>query len=318
VNKMRFGRMSVRLPPAKSMRAAGGALATSALLPALRRECRDVERFIFCATTGRSGTKTLSAVLAAGHGVVSTHEPFPSMNSYVLRAAAAGRDRPVQLAWSCLKLPTILRDVRGHRVYAETNHQFVKVFADLACREFGPRLTVVHLVRDRLAVAQSMFEGGTVPGTPAGSRWLLDPGAPTNVVPFSVAIGRGLSHPLHRCLWYCLETEARVEAARRRLSPGCRWVDVDVDELNSKEGLERLDETLDLRLARSAFELAGQRFNQKSKPVRERRRLPAEEAATLYAQFLEAYAGWATPPPTAGGPDSVGLAPSRPGVLDRR
>jgi hypothetical protein len=277
------------------MRAAGVALATSALVPALRRECKDVERFVFCATTGRSGTKTLSVVLAAGHGVVSTHEPFPRMNSYVLRAAAAGRDKPVQLAWSRLKLPTILKDVRGQRVYAETNHQFVKVFADLAHREFGPRLTVVHLVRDPLAVAQSMFEGGTVPGTPAGSRWLLDPAAPTNVVPFNIAAERDLSHPLHSCLWYCLETEARADAVRRRLSPGCRWVDVDVEELNSKEGLERLDELLDLRLARSAFELAGQRFNRKAKPGRERRRLPAEEAATLYQQFLDAYADWATP-----------------------
>jgi hypothetical protein len=287
--------MSRRLPPAKSMRAAGVALATSALLPALRRECRDVERFIFCATTGRSGTKTLSVLLAAGHRVVSTHEPFPRMNSHVLRAAAAGRDKPVQLAWSCLKLPTILRDVRGHRVYAETNHQFLKVFADLAYREFGPRLAIVHLVRDRLAVAQSMFEGGTVPGTTAGSRWLLDPAAPTNVVPFSIAAERGLTHPIHRCLWYCLETEARADAARRRLSPGCRWVDVDVEELNSKEGLQRLDETLDLRLARSAFELAGQRFNRKSKTARERRRLPAEEAARLYREFLDAYAGWTAP-----------------------
>lgn len=274
------------------MRAAGGAFTTSALLPVLRRRCADVERFVFCATTGRSGSESLSAVLASGQGVVSRHEPFPVMNSHVLRAAAAGRRRSVQIAWSLLKVPTILRDARGHRVYAETNHQFVKVFAQLAYEEFGPRLAVIHLVRDPLAVAQSMYELGHVPGTPAASRWVLDPAAPTNLVPFSIAAERGLTHPLQRCLWYCLETDARADAARRRLAPGCTWIDLDVDELSTSEGLRRLDETLDLRLAGSSAELAGHRFNRKSKSVRERRRLPSEEAAELHEQFVDVYAGW--------------------------
>jgi hypothetical protein len=286
--------VSGRLPAVRSMRAAGAAAATSALLPVLRRTCNDVERFIFCATTGRSGTESLSAVLAAGQGVVSTHEPFPIMNSHILRAAAAGRAKPVRFAWSCLKLPTILRGARGHRVYAETNHQFVKVFADLAYEEFGPRLAVIHLVRDRLAVARSLYELGMIPGTPVGSRWLLDPAAPTNIVPFSIVAERGLSHPFHRCLWYCLETEARADAARRRLAPGCTWVDIDIEMLNSKEGLERLDQALDLRMARNSSELAGQRFNRKRKSVRERRRLPADEAGKLYQQFLDAFEGRAT------------------------
>jgi glycosyltransferase involved in cell wall biosynthesis len=280
-----------RLPPARSMRAAAAACAASTRLPILRSACKDVERFIFCATTGRSGTETLAAVLAGGQGVVSRHEPFPIMNSHVLRAAAAGRRKPVHLAWTCLKLPTILSDARGHRVYAETNHQFVKVFADLAYHEFGPRLAVIHLVRDRLAVAASMYELGQIPGTPAASRWLPDPAAPTNIVPFSIATERGLSHPLHRCLWYCLETEARVAAARQRLS-GCTWLDLSVEMLNSAQGLRQLDEALDLRVGDGVVESAGQRLNRKSKRVREERRLPHQDAAKLYERFMDAYAPW--------------------------
>jgi hypothetical protein len=231
-------------------------------------------------------------VLASGQGVVSRHEPFPVMNSHVLRAAAAGRRRSVRLAWSVLKLPTILRDARGHRVYAETNHQFVKVFAQLAYEEFGTRLAVVHLMRDRLAVAQSMYELGHVPGTPAASRWVLDPAAPTNLVPFSIAAERGLTHPLQRCLWYCLETDARADLARRRLAPGCTWIDIDVEELNTSDGLRRLDDTLDLRLGSTSSELARERHNRKLKADRELRRLPREEAAQLYEEFADAYAGW--------------------------
>lgn len=287
-------RVTPGVPAGRSMRAAGAALAASALLPVLRRACEDVERFIFCATTGRSGTKTLCAVLAAGQGVASAHEPFPAMNSHVLRAAAAGRRRPVRLAWNRLKLPTVLRHARGHRIYAETNHQFVKVFADLAHQEFGPRLSVIHLVRDRLAVAESMHELGHIPGTRAASRWILDPDAPTNLVPFSIATEQGLTHPLHRCLWYCLETEARAEAVRRKLSPASTWVDVDVENLNSAEGLERLDKALELRLSDSAFDLARQRLNQKPKSSRGAQRLPSDEAAELYRQFIDAYAGWTT------------------------
>jgi hypothetical protein len=275
------------------MRAAGGALARSPLLPVLRRSCRDVERFIFCATTGRSGTESLSAILAAGQGVISAHEPFPVMNSHVLRAAAAGHKRTVQLAWSCMKLPTLLSQARGHRVYAETNHQFVKVFADLAHGEFGARLAVIHLVRDRFRVAQSLHELGMIPGTAAGSRWLLDPAAPTNVVPFDIAVARGLTHSFHRCLWYCIETEARVEAARERLSRDCTWLDLDVEALNSKPGLERLDDALDLRLP-NTFELAGRRLNRKPKRPRVSRRLPDDEAAKLYERFMDAYGDWPT------------------------
>ena len=283
--------MSARLPPPRSLQAAAAALATSALVPVLRRACDDVERFIFCATTGRSGTETLSAILAAGDGVVSAHEPCPVLNSHVLQAALAGRSRAVRLAWSRLKLPVVLRTARGHRIYAETNHQFVKVFADLAYEAFGPRLAVVHLVRDPFAVARSMHELGQVPGTAAGSRWRIAPWAPTNIVPFAIAAEHGLTHPFHRCLWYCLETEARADAARRRLVR-CTWVDIDVEELNSTTGLRRLDEALDLRIGDNVSALAGQRFNRKRKSAREQRRMPRDEAADLYRQFTEAYAAW--------------------------
>jgi hypothetical protein len=276
-------------PPARSWWAAGAAVGRSALLPILRRACRDVERFIFCATTGRSGSATLAAVLARGEHVLSTHEPFPVMNSHVLVAAANGRTRTVKHAWKRLKLPTILSDARGQRIYAETNHQFVKVFPDLALEEFGARLAVIHLVRKPLAVAQSLHALGQIPGNPTASRWLLDPDAPTNVIPFQIARESGLNHPLQRCLWYCLETEARAEAFRRRLPPECTWIDIDIEELNTREGLQRLDDSLNLRFGGAALDVAPPLENRKAGRGGEARRVPDEDAARLQREFTDAY-----------------------------
>jgi hypothetical protein len=284
------GRLSLRLLPRRAGKTAR-ALASSTQVPALRVSCREVERFVFCASTGRSGTQTLSSVLAAGGGVASFHEPFPILRAPVLRAAAAGRQTPVRLAWRHLKLPTVLRAASDHRIYAETNHQFVKVFGDLAYEEFGPRLTVIHLKRDRLAVARSMYELGQFPGTRNGARWLLDPDAPTNRVPFAIAAERGLTHPLHRCLWYCLETEWRAADAHRSFA-GCTWVELELEELNSKEGLARLDDALDLRLSPGFIEGGTRRLNAKPRELRLQRRLPREQAALLYAEFVDAYADW--------------------------
>jgi hypothetical protein len=250
-----------------------------------------VERFIFCATTGRSGTSTLATILAAGDGNVSSHEPFPQMNSYVLRAAAAGRRSVVRAAWHGLKLPAILIAARQSRIYIETNHQFLKVFANLAYQEFGSRLTVIHLVRNRLAVARSLYELGQIPGTHAASRWLPNPLASTNAVPFPEPGGDELNHPLHRCLWYCVETEVRAAAARQSFEES-DWVDLGVEELGSEAAMRQLDETLNLRLSDRAYALIGKRFNRKPKRSRQLRQLSDEEVEILNAEFVEFYASW--------------------------
>ncbi len=288
------GRLSLRLLPRRAGKTVA-AVAMSTRLRKLRAQCEEVERFVFCAAPGRSGTGTLATVLAAGDGVAAFHQPFPHMRTHVLKAAAAGRERSVRTAWRRLKLPMVLSAARGHRIYAETNHQFIKTFADLAYDEFGDRLSVIHLRRDHLAVARSMHELGSIPGTTFGARWVLDPRAPTNLVPFQIAEERGLTHPLHRCLWYCLETDARAEAARDRFDRA-RWVEVWVDELNTEAGLARLSDALDLRLPAELIAAGAHRHNLKQRRTREERRLPAAEAAELHEQFIAAYGDWLRAP----------------------
>jgi hypothetical protein len=59
-------------------------------LQLLKFRTRRLERVIFTATTGRSGTLTLSRLFSAVRGCIALHEPHPVMNGAVLRAASFG------------------------------------------------------------------------------------------------------------------------------------------------------------------------------------------------------------------------------------
>jgi len=43
--------------------------------------CRSVEAYVFVAATGRSGSKSLCAILKAADNAITFHEPYPIMYS---------------------------------------------------------------------------------------------------------------------------------------------------------------------------------------------------------------------------------------------
>ena len=112
---------------------------------------------IFTLASGRSGTRFLSGLMR--HNVkqcVSKHEPYfdwsnPSMFGRPIYDHLRGNT------------PAIRRLVKKkHRgilryrtpVYVETNHAFLKSFADVAI-EFFPNMKLIHLIRDPLKTARS-------------------------------------------------------------------------------------------------------------------------------------------------------------------
>jgi len=171
-----------------------------------------VERFVFVATTGRSGTKTLTRICRRVPGCRAFHEPYPIMNGEVLDAAAHGRDGEVRWHWERVKSINVLRKAAGSRYYVETNHQFVKTFARHALEALAGRVAIVHLVRDPIAVARSIDALRDHPGTATGNAWWLDPRGGANVIRIADALERDprYAHPFHRALWYWYEVEARV------------------------------------------------------------------------------------------------------------
>jgi hypothetical protein len=180
---------------------------------------RDVKSFIFTATTGRSGTMTLSDLFATIPRCAASHEPHPSMNGEVLIAANHGDTELVDRVYDRVKSINILRAALGQHHYLEANHLFVKTFIGNAAAQFGDRMAVIHLVRSPVEVATSIYCLQNLPGSDAGNIWWGDPRAPTNLLQMADQLERDpdLSHPFYRGLWYWYEVELRFASWRARL-----------------------------------------------------------------------------------------------------
>lgn len=194
---------------------------------------RTVERLIFTATTGRSGTHTLARIFAGIPGCHALHEPYPVMNDEALRAASYG-DSDALERFYLAKSINILRAAAGYRYYLEANHLFIKTFVAQAARDFGKRLAVIHLVRPPLEVATSIYRLSRQPGTETGNRWLLDYRAPLNRIRIADALDGEFSHLFYRGLWYWFEIESRVQEWRQRL-PAIPFVRFETDWLNQSK-----------------------------------------------------------------------------------
>ena len=249
---------------------------------------RNLERVIFTATTGRSGTWTLARLFASVPSCRSLHEPWPPMAGTVLRAASHGDAMYVRKAFRRIKAVNILRAAAGHRYYFEANHCFIKTFAKLAAEEFGDRIAVVHLVRPAIEVAMSIFQLGEEPGTEVGNTWWLDYRAPSNLVRIADLLDsdRSLAHPFYKALWYWHEIEARVAVLRATL-PWLKIVRFETDELDDRENVLRL--FADLGVAcddRWIKPVIGRRFNRRDEQ-KQMPSLPLEQAEYMLLRFRE-------------------------------
>jgi hypothetical protein len=194
---------------------------------------RGLERLIFTATTGRSGTLTLARLFAAVPGCRAEHEAHPVMNGAVLRAASYGDTALVDRVYRRVKAVNIRRAALGHRYYFEANHLFIKTFAHNAVTDFGRRIAVVHLVRPAVEVANSIYQLRDYPSTERGNYWWLDLRAPTNLLAMADILESDpeFSHPFYKALWYWHEVEARI-AAWRASMPAVRVIDFETGWLN--------------------------------------------------------------------------------------
>lgn len=107
---------------------------------------------IFALANGRSGTKFLSGLFK--HNVKnckSEHEPAPGMFGKSIYWYQHGEIEKIRELF-------LIKKERINRyeadVYIETNHAFLKSFADVAM-EFFPDMKLIHLIRNPLKVARS-------------------------------------------------------------------------------------------------------------------------------------------------------------------
>ncbi len=152
---------------------------------------RGLEKLVFTATTGRTGTLTLTKVLETVDGCKSLHEPHPIMNHDILKATNAGDNSIADKVYP-IKSINIRRAAVGYRYYAEANRLFVKTFLRQVVEEFGDRLVIDHRaptnvirIADRLDAGRSRTHGRAVPNPPGadafrGSEDLFSVAEPAN------------------------------------------------------------------------------------------------------------------------------------------
>jgi hypothetical protein len=252
----------------------------------LKLRTQRVRKLIFTATTGRSGTLTLTRLFAAVPGCRAVHEGFPPMNGPVLQAAASGDMALVDRVYRRVKAVNIRRAALGHRYYFEGNHLFIKTFAPNAVADFGRRVAVIHLVRPAVEVANSIYQLGDYPSTERGDYWWLDFKAPTNLLPMADLLESDpeFSHPFYKALWYWHEVEARISAWRAR-TPAVRVVDFKTEWLSDLTRARGLLDELGVqydaeRLAQAIGTKANTKDHQKIGAA-----LPAEEAQQKTERF---------------------------------
>ena len=255
--------------------------------PALRLRTRELEKVIFTATTGRSGTMTLAKLFATVPGCVAMHEAPPIMNGPVLEAANYGNPALIERVYRQIKSINILRASIGHRYYFEANHLFVKTFIQQAVHDFGDRLAVIHLVRPAIEVATSIYRLQDYPGTESGNYWWLDYKAPSNLIQLAHELDSDaeFSHPFYKALWYWHEVEARIYAWRAQV-PSLKVVRFETEWLNDTgkvfELLEGLGIDFDKQTTASKVGIREHDKEEQKKGAA----LPAAQAEEMHSRFL--------------------------------
>lgn len=257
-------------------------------LQILKLRNRGLEKLIFTATTGRSGTLTLANLFAAIPGCVAVHEGHPVMHGPVLRAASFGDDALVDRVYRQIKSVNILRAAAGHRYYLEANHLFIKTFIRNAVEDFGERMAVIHLVRPAIEVATSIYCLCDHPGTERGNYWWLDYRAPANLIRMANILDStgAFSHPFYKALWYWYEVEARISVWRARI-PTLKFVRFETHWFNDMGRVSALLDELGISCAMEQIEgVVGTRQHAKEQQ-KLRTPLPSAQVEEMVSRFEE-------------------------------
>ena len=176
--------------------------------------------YFFCINPGRSGSQYLANLLGSDPDVAAFHEAPPEMNGGLLRLAEGEPYAATYAArrFKAAAVRELLARTPGRRVYAETNHMFIKTFFDVAMREFseveGARVGIVLLRREVAAVVKSFAELGMfTKRNTVWPAWMSSPYAATRAI--EPAAPEGTLDALETTVAYLVDIEARAQRFRR-------------------------------------------------------------------------------------------------------
>ncbi len=245
------------------------------------------KKFIFASTTGRSGTTTLTNILAACENVSAFHEPYPIMNGKTLKEYNNNDKERARNMFNFIKVPNILRSIGLSETYFESNHMFIKSYVEFAYQYFGNSMRVIHLRRNPLEVADSIISIQNEPGTESGNQWWLGYNWNGNLIQIEEFLDSytGIEASFLKALWYWYEVEARITYWKQKL-PDLTVVTIETEQLNHLQTVTKLLDSLSVPYEYNKIEqVVGKKFNLK-KHEKTLRNVPRDIANSLHDELV--------------------------------
>lgn len=199
--------------------------------------------YVFSVNPGRSGSKYLSALLSSVSGTAAFHEARPKMSGSILESAmkeGLERTRSQRLV-KIAEIRHLLAE-SGALTYVETNHMFAKTFFDIALEELPPApVTVVILRRPWAKVMRSFLSLGYF--TDRNPMWINWMRVPEKEGPAEDSLHP--EDPMVAIAEYLLKLEQRSQDLQKWY-PGIKFVDCDLETLQSRDGVQALFDRLSL------------------------------------------------------------------------
>lgn len=226
-------------------------------------------KYIFCISTGRCGTDYLSNLLSTLKGCNSFHEQKPRLHKVEMREYLKGNFELIQKL-----MPDKISKINSHSggLYSDTTHVFIKSFG-WEIPKYIPQeeIGVIILKRDINKVAESTHRTQSGPFNDLGRDWII---CPTNnsIIPSPMGV---LEYKFNRLFlkilwrvkgnsgykkypsyfkkksiklikWYYNETYALGKKYQEKF-PNITYVEVQLNELNTIEGFEKIIGAFDLQ-----------------------------------------------------------------------
>ena len=247
-------------------------------------------RMIFSTNSGRSGSEFLSRLLDAAPTISAGHERAPTMTGHCLREVGylgfeatleARRQKADAIRQEFEHLP-------ASTVYADTSSMFVKTFADVVFDAFEHHtISVIDLRRDPIAIARSFFALDYFgPNGGSWKDWMLPPTTP--FAPYRLRADEVQSQ-FDLIFGYLVGIAARTRELRS-LTPQANWIDVDLSDLSTTDGAQRLFEQLRVKPPGDLTSVLGEKVNIKAtRKNTVNQDLPTELVAAHWRSFFERF-----------------------------
>ena len=245
-------------------------------------------RMIFLADSSRPGAELLSRLLGASTAIScrAKRNPKPQPGCTVLHqgfeATRASRRSKAQM------IRAELKELSPWAIYADTSELFVETFADVVLDEFEHHaISIVDLCCDPIDVSRDYFALGYFDPTNFGvADRLLSPNAP--FAPFRLRPDQVQSR-FDLIFGYLIGIAARTRHLRE-MSPRANWVEVQVTDLATDSGVQRLFEQLEVEPPGDLSEVVKDQVDAfESWKASFDRIVPAEEALAHWHSFFERF-----------------------------